>query len=489
MKTNHTPRILVVDDQKSIFDTFTLYLQETDTQIDFALNPNEAIEIFKKAPFSYAIAFVDHHFRGLAEYGDKLASKLKKINKDLVVVMISSDHSDSAYASWLKADVDKVVYKPFSCEHILLHIKTAFDRLKIQSDEKNPQKNYAKKIGMIGSSPSFQNTAKLALKYAQSSSEALIMGETGTGKELIAKAIHRHSDRVRKKFLPVNCSSYKENSQLLESELFGHERGAFTGAEKTKLGIFEVAQGGSIFLDEIHHLSLQAQAKLLRVIQEKKIRRLGGVEEFSVDFRLICSAKPGLKEKCKGSNPEFLPDLFFRISTLDLLIASLKDRPEDITPLIIYFKEKTEEELKKKKEFSSSSINALKNYPWPGNIRELEMLIKKLYVIIEERTILKSHLPEEIINFCSSHALVKDMNFSVLEKNQNNEKKKLILKALMQASHNITKASHILNLNRNALNAKMKSLGIFYISKENRESLLKKLNNKLFNIEKKEVEI
>lgn len=473
MKKN--TKILVLDDKQSVLDSFRLHLVDTSHNVEYFSKGEDALIKFSSTPFDYAIAFVDYNLADSGEYklGVDVVKKLKEINEDLVVVMISADKSDEAYSSWIEADADKVLYKPISKNKVLANIEMALAQIDEEIDEDELKgKNYSAKIDMIGPSVEFQKVARDVLKFSKTDAEVLILGETGTGKELVAKAIHKNSNRSKSSFLVINCSSYKGNSELLESELFGHEKGAFTGADQTKIGVFEAANGSSIFLDEIHHLSKEAQAKLLRVIQEKKIRRVGGTRELSVDFRLICAGKSDLKNMCKPENSEFLPDLYYRISTLDVVIPSLRERTEDILPLLIHFKKKAESRFGKTKEFSSSAIKSLKAYSWPGNIRELERLIQKLYVVVDGTVIRKKHLPDEVLNLSSILEITHSMDFPRLEKLQQEQQKKMILDALKETGHNIKKAAEVLNIKRTTLNSRMKNLEIFDLSPDRREGLL-----------------
>lgn len=195
----------------------------------------------------------------------------------------------------------------------------------------------------------------------------MILGASGTGKELVAKALHTGPKGL---FFPVNCASYTRDGALLESELFGHEKGAFTGALNRKVGILEAAKGGTVFLDEIHHLSPAAQAQLLRAIEEKKVRRVGANQEYEIDFRLIVATKPDIEARVEAGT--FLGDLYYRLKYITIEVPDLKDRPEDIEPLVAYFCRKFQEETGKKKTFLMSAVRALEGYAWPGNVRELD---------------------------------------------------------------------------------------------------------------------
>lgn len=481
-------KILVVDDCKYVLSSYQELLADEDYSVAYFQTGEEAFKHFQTHSSDYVIAFVDHnlkHDQGIFYDGSELVKQLKKINEDLIVVVASADSSDEAYKKWLEADADKVLYKPITKHKLMANINSAMAKYNQECVSHFPtdHKDYAALIGMVGISSEFQNVAKNVLRYAEVDSDTLILGETGTGKELVAKALHKHSKRGSSgQLISINCSSFKGDSNLMESELFGHEKGAFTGAITQKAGVFEVAHGGTVFLDEIHHLSKEAQAKLLRAIQEKKIKRVGGTKEFSVDFRLICAGKSKLREMCKGEDPEFLPDLYFRISPLDLEIPPLRERTEDIQPLINYFKENTEKKYATIKNFSPSAIRVLKSYSWPGNVREVENVIERLFVQVEGKLIRKKNLPNELLQSTSISDAVAGLDLESLERLQKEQVKQLILTALKSHGHVVAQAAEALNVKRTTLISRMKALDIFNSSPEERNGMLKIIINNLSNL-------
>lgn len=478
-------KILVVDDCKYVLQSYQELLADEDYSIEFFETGEKALTHFKNHSSDYVIAFVDHNLKkdqGHFVDGSELVKQLKKVNEDLIVVVASADSSDEAYKKWLEAEADKVLYKPITKPKLMANINSAMAKYDQESVSQYPtdHKDYAAMIGMIGISSEFQNVAKNVLRYAEVDSDVLILGETGTGKELIAKALHKHSKRASGgQLISINCSSFKGDSNLMESELFGHEKGAFTGAIAQKAGVFEVAHGGTVFLDEIHHLGKDAQAKLLRAIQEKKIKRVGGMKEFSIDFRLICAGKSKLRDMCKGEEPDFLPDLYFRISTLDLELPPLRERTEDIQPLISYFKENAEKKYSIVKEFSPSAIRILKSYSWPGNVREVENIIERLFVKVEGKIIRKKHLPDELLESTSITDAVAGFDLETLEKLQKEQVKRLILTTLKTHGHVVKQAADALNVKRTTLISRMKALNIYDSSPEERNGMLKTIINNI----------
>lgn len=478
MSNGARQRILVVDDHESVLEAFRQNLQNENYSVDYFSSGRKAYQHFAMAPSDYVMAFIDYNLLSDDEEfadGAYLIGRIKKLNEDLVVAIVSADISEEAYQKWVDADVDKVLYKPVSKQKILVHIKAAIAK----HEEAVPRKtfvngmDYAKEIGMIGESDDFQNTARNVLKYSEVDSDVLILGETGTGKELIAKAIHRHSKRGKRgNFVAVNCAAFKGEANMLESELFGHEKGAFTGAHVLKIGVFEAAHGGTVFLDEIHQLGCDAQAKLLRALQERKIKRVGANKEFAVDFRLICAGKPKLKEMCRGREPEFLPDLYYRISHVDMILTPLREHPEDILPLLNHFKKKIEEKLNVKKEFSLSALQALKIYNWPGNVRELENMVERLLVTVEDRIIKRIHLSEDVVQAKSIQDAMAELDLEALEILQAMQLKRVILSALMKNEHNVKQAAAALKVKRTTLSSKMKALKILDSAPLEREGML-----------------
>ena len=480
---NDRQKILIVDDHEKVLDSYREFLKDEEYFIEYYSSASKAYKQFLTSPSEYVIAFIDYNLlpddKPFSD-GSELIRQLKRVNEDLVVVIVSADTTEEAYKKWLEVDTDKVLYKPITRQKVIANIKSAFSKHIQETSfvQKSDNKDYAKLIDMIGVSVDFQRIAKSTLRYAEVDSDVLVMGETGIGKELVAKAIHNNSKRAKRgQFIAVNCSSFKGDSTLMESELFGHEKGAFTGAVNQKAGVFEAAHGGTVFLDEIHHLGKDAQAKLLRAVQEKKIKRVGNTKEFGVDFRLICAGKPKLKEMCCGDDPDFLPDLYFRISTLDLEITPLRERTEDIEPLLMYFKEMAENKFKTKKDFSSSTIRALKGHSWSGNVRELENLVERLYVQVEDKIIRKKHLPDDIFESNSISNAIINLDLETLERLQREQVKRLILTSLKNKGHNIKQAAIDLKVKRTTLNSRMKSLGIFDCGPEERNNLLKILRD------------
>lgn len=486
-KSIYKPRVLLLDDDSIILKATEKSLKGLGVDIDKLNSGKAGLELLKENPNSYALAFIDYRFTnedGKVLYkGDMIAKEMKKIAPDLVVIIMSGDTSENALKSWLDAGVDNFIYKPVSKKHLIILTESAIEKFNRNRKALTGLKGsdsqlieVMESVGMVGQSNSLLNTAKNIIKFSKSDLPVILLGETGTGKELAAKAIHQNSLRSRNNFLTVNCSAFKGDSGLLESELFGHEKGSFTGASNRKIGILEEANGGTVFLDEIHHLSMEAQAKILRAIQEKKIRRIGQNEEIKVNFRLISASKPNIRNLCEKN--KFLPDLYFRVSTLDIEISPLRERMEDISPLIFHFQKKIEKRDEVIKEISESAIDKLKSYSWPGNVRELQNFIEKIFLITEGRIIKASDLESELSKLKKSnnkmehHNLKNYKTLKDLERWYDDKKVKIILKTLIKTGHNVSKTAEILEEKRSTLSSTMKKYKILNMTVKEREEYL-----------------
>ncbi|MCS7214862.1 MAG: sigma-54 dependent transcriptional regulator [Thermodesulfovibrio sp.] len=316
---------------------------------------------------------------------------------------------------------------------------------------------------IIGQSAQIQKILTLIDKLSKTDTTALIMGESGTGKELVAKMIHKKSSRSEKPFVPVNCAAIP--SELLEAELFGHEKGAFTGAHNTRLGRFEIASEGTIFLDEIGDMPLHLQVKILRVIQEKTFERIGGTRPIHVNVRIIAATNKNLENEVKEGR--FREDLFWRLNVVPLVIPPLRERKEDIPLLCDYFIEKFSKKFGYSLQIKPEVIKVFLNYPWPGNVRELENMIERFYVLNEDGVIDLKDIPDRIRfveNSFQRELIPDDLNpfSSGIDLNEvlKEYEKKLILHALNLHNWIKSRAAKYLNINRTTLIEKMKRLNI-----------------------------
>jgi two-component system, NtrC family, response regulator AtoC len=378
-----------------------------------------------------------------------------------LIILTAHGTIDSAVDAMKQGAFD-YISKPFDREELVRILKKAVLSFKFQSEELKIWKLGGSQIPMIGDSPKMLKLYGVLDKVAASDSTVLILGESGTGKELIAAAIHERSKRSQSAFVKINCAAIPAN--LMESELFGHERGAFTGAVSSKPGRFELADKGTLFLDEIGEMTVEMQVKLLRVLQEKTFERVGGLRTHTVDVRLIAATNRDLEKEVREGR--FRSDLFYRLNVVPLELPPLRERPEDIPKLVAFFLQKMGDRMKKTPPvMQPETLELLAQYPWPGNVRQLENVIERVMVLNEGGNIVPEHLPDEILDFeeqkfeeriavsgGSLKEMVKDATRRI--------EKKAIEEALVETQNNVTQAARKLNISRKGLQIKMKELGI-----------------------------
>ena len=372
----------------------------------------------------------------------------------LIPVVIISGHGDIKMAvEAMKKGAFDFIEKPLSIERILSSVRNAIKLKELQMENLN-LRSRMEPVTFVGKSKIIQNILDQLPQIAQSDASVLITGENGTGKELIARIIHNYSNRKLSQFVSVNCAAIPET--LIESELFGYEKGAFTGATKQKKGKLEVAQHGTIFLDEIGDLSLAAQAKVLRVIQEREIQRVGGNDNIKVDVRIIAATNKDLFDEIK--NGRFRQDLFYRLNVVPIHIPPLRERKEDIEALVEYFLEELATRRGRNLRLSRSALNVLENRNWPGNVRELRNFIERMVIlcrkdVIEAEDVLKIFFPEDI-NIESKYEAMS------LKDAKHDFERKLIINRLTKFNNNITKTAKSLEIERTYLHRKIKELNI-----------------------------
>jgi DNA-binding NtrC family response regulator len=390
----------------------------------------------------FDLALTDLKMTGMD--GIELLQQLLASDSSIIVILLTAHGSIESAKDALRRGAFDYLEKPYDKAALLETINRALDRLDAIDSE------------IISASPKMETVKKMILKVARSNSTVLIRGESGTGKELIARAVHNQSPRAQEMFQAVNCAAINEN--LLESELFGHEKGSFTGAHAEKKGLFEIADRGTLFLDEIAELDVGIQAKLLRALQERKIRRVGGTHEISVDVRVIAATNRDLRAMV--SDGRFRDDLYYRINVLSIDVPPLRERREDIAVLIDFF-------LKKHTKNTSRLITGLTpdtkklmiDYSWPGNVRQLESAIERAILLAENDKITLEDLPTEVrqeVGPAAEGAFklpAEGINFEDVERN-------LITQAMEQTDYNITKAAKLLGLTFRTLQYRLEKFGI-----------------------------
>jgi DNA-binding NtrC family response regulator len=389
---------------------------------------------------------------------------IKDANRDNIVIMITGHGTVNAAVSAMKMGAFDFITKPIKDDLVKLSVSRAMNFAKLRDENVSLKEHLKEKQDLdkiIGYSDCMKKVFDTIEKVSNSDSTVLITGESGTGKELVARAIHYKSDRRNQPMIPVNCGAIPE--ELLESELFGHEKGAFTGAIRTRMGRFELAQGGTIFLDEIGDMSPSLQVKVLRVIQEKQFERIGGVKTINADVRIIAATNQNLEVAV--AEKKFREDLFYRINVIPINLPALRERGSDILILANHFL-MTFNKLKKKnvERILPDTVNYLMRYGWPGNVRELQNLIEMLVVMKEEGDISIEDLPVKIRNIQGVDAAKSPVVFSEEGIDFNDHvsrlEKELLLKALKMSGGVKNRAAKLLNLNRTTLVEKLKRLNI-----------------------------
>jgi DNA-binding NtrC family response regulator len=452
-------KILVIDDEKFITSSILQYLGKEGYEVMNADSGEQGIEVFKaEVP---DIVLLDIHLPGID--GIKTLETLKNLNKDVIAIMITAYGDIETAVSAIKLGAYDFMEKPFELDKLSISIKKALETVNLKKEvhylrEEQYEKYSFDKI--VGDSAVHKNVMTLAKKIAESDANVnLIYGESGTGKSILARAIHYHSGRANKPFVEVTCTAIPET--LIESELFGYEKGAFTDAKTSKKGLFEMADGGTVYLDEIGDMKPSTQAKFLKVIEEKIFRRLGSLKDLKVDVRIIATTNRDLKEEVKNKN--FREDLYYRLNVIPIEIPPLRKRSEDIIPIATYYLNSLRKEFKKNiTGISKETEHLLTSYTWPGNIRELKNVIERVFILEKEGIILPEHLPPEL-NRMQPVSVDEDafqFNLPQLGISIEEVEKNFIVQALKITNGNQTKAAKLLNLSRDALRYRLQKFGL-----------------------------
>ena len=447
------PSILLVEDEQSQRTILRRVLEREGHEIETADNGKAALELLKNKQFNLVIS----DMRMPQMTGRDLLKIIKKQWADLPVLIVTAfAELDDAIDLVAREGAFYYLEKPINLDSLKNEVERALNTQKPAINNDTVQKVHFDQI--VGDSPLMQELfKKVTLVINRGVNQVLITGETGTGKDLIAKAIHEHGSRQKKMFLPINCSAVPEH--LTESEFFGHEKGAFTGADKTKRGLFEIANGGTIFLDEIGDISLQMQSKLLRVLQEREIKRVGGIHPIQVNVCIIAATNKNLKTEMEQGN--FRQDLYFRLNVITLHLPPLRDRMEDLKSLIGFFFSRFQDEYisVEKKTLSPEAMSALQRYDWPGNIRQLANCLLRAFILSESSTIQLTDLSAEIHD---SSLPPSNINSEIPKGGVSLEDiiREYIKSALTQTQGNQTKAAELLGMSRRKLQSRMKNYNL-----------------------------
>ncbi len=441
------PKILVVDDEEHIREILAVALQKVSSDITTAGSAEEALEMIKDTPFDLVLS--DIRMPGID--GLEFLKIIKEEQPWLLVVLMTAHGNMDLVIEALRFGAADFINKPFNNQAMRESIKKALYSGSKQRVKSTPSHSIVNNQKVFGDSPPFVKVMNTGLKASKSNANILILGQSGTGKEVMARTIHQNSSSSKGPFIPVNCGAIPEN--LIESELFGHEKGAFTGALQAKPGKFELAQGGTLFLDEIGEMPLLLQVKLLRVLQEKCIERIGGTQPISLDFRLIAATHNNLEDSI--STGSFREDLFYRLNVIPLHLPSLKERGNDAIILAQGFLDRHNKRLSNNFEFTSEQLKGILNFEWPGNIRQLENTIERAVVLGDENGLF----------FDSVFQVTKqndtpDKEVSNLKLDKQKAEKESILLALEENRWNKTKTADSLGISRRSLLYKVKAYNI-----------------------------
>ncbi|MBV6513291.1 MAG: sigma-54-dependent Fis family transcriptional regulator [Ignavibacteriales bacterium] len=445
-------RILIVDDEKEICESIKLILEFEDYTAGYINDGNLAPSVLSEE--AYDMVLLDIQMGN--SNGFEILQQIKAVHPALPVVMISAYGNIQNAVQATRLGAFDFLEKPIDRDKLLITVRNALSQINLARENERLRIESLSDTKILGESSAIKKVLDLIAKVAETDVRVFITGENGTGKELVAKAIHEMSQRKNSPYVDINCAAIP--NELIESELFGHEKGAFTGAIQNKTGKFELAHKGTLFLDEIGDMSLQAQAKVLRIIEEGKVEKVGGNKKTEVDVRIISATNKNLKEEIEKGN--FREDLFHRLNVIPIVIPPLRERTEDIPILVKAFTERISEKYKKKtKHFSNDAIELMKQLPWKGNIRELRNIVERIIIIIDKPVIQKSDLESLLPYEKQSINDLIDQSNSFQDFKEKAEKA-FILKQLEANGWNVSKTAELLEIQRSHLYNKMKKYGI-----------------------------
>ncbi len=450
--------ILIVDDEESIRTSLGGILEDEGYKTLFAVDGVEALAIARQeAPDLVLLDIWMPRMDGL-----ETLQKLKEQYPELTVIMMSGHGTIETAVRSTKLGAYDFIEKPFSLEKVVITVGNALGARRLREENASLRGMVLKDHEMIGNSQAMKKLLEQLRLVAPTNASVLITGDNGTGKELVARSIHYYSQRRDKPFVEVNCAAIPE--ELIESELFGHEKGAFTGAVAQKKGKFDLADNGTIFLDEIGDMSLKTQAKVLRILQERKFERVGGTRTVEVDVRVIAATNKLLDNEIRAGN--FREDLFYRLNVVPFRVPSLRERRDDIPLLVEHFLETfCRREGRERKEMVPEAMAMMRNYEWPGNVRELKNIIERLVIMTPGGTISAGQLPDYISAVGTSRELDVGKTgivheFGTLREAREEFEKEFIIQKLEENDWNITKTAEAIELERSNLHRKIKSYGI-----------------------------
>ena len=448
------PVILVVDDDPGVRESFRLILEDHYDVVDVPDGPS-ALDVVRTSPMD--LVLLDIRLPGMD--GIEVLERIKAIDDRAEVILVTAVKTVRTAVAAMKLGAFDYLTKPFEEDELLSLASRALERRTLEREVALLRSALARTHDLdeiVGEHPVMERLHGLIAQVARTSTTVLITGESGTGKELVARAIHRHGNRREGPFVAVNPAAIVES--LIESELFGHERGAFTGAHQRKLGKFELAQGGTLFLDEIGTLRADLQAKLLRVLQEREIERVGGTRSIKIDVRVIAATNTNLKDAV--SRGTFRADLYYRLNVVPIVVPPLRERAQDVPLLAEYFLRRDTRDFNKRIEgLSPEAVAALQAYRWPGNVRELENVIERCVVLADGPVIQLNDLPLDVL-LPQQATRVRAAEALPLNEATDQFERQIVLRVLERVGWNLTEAGRILAIHRNSLRMKLARWGV-----------------------------
>ncbi|TAN39592.1 MAG: sigma-54-dependent Fis family transcriptional regulator [Nitrospirae bacterium] len=439
--------IMIVDDEEGIRTALSGIFEDEGFEVLAASSGEEAVRLAKE--FNPEIVVLDVWLSGMD--GMQTMKELLEFNPSVPVIIISGHANIELAVKATRIGAYDILEKPLSMEKVLLTVQRALEKKSLELENRALKQDLLKRYRLVGTSSKMQFLGEQIKMAAVSNSRVLILGESGAGKELVARLLHENSPRATRPFVEVNCAAIPQ--ELIESELFGHEKGSFTGAFETKKGKFEQADNGTLFLDEIGDMSLQTQAKVLRVIETQEFQRVGGNKNIKVDTRIISATNKDLSEEVKKNN--FREDLYFRLNVIPLQVPALRERLDDIPALVDYFLELFSAEYRQQpKKVAPEAVKLLQRHSWPGNIRELKNTLERLVIMTPSRTISAADLS------IPSSARQDYFSCNLLKEARDMFEKDFIIKKLEENGWNISKTAEILDIERSNLHRKIKAYDI-----------------------------
>ena len=439
--------LLIVDDEEGIRETLSGIFEDEGYIVTAVASGEEALGVLREQ--SPDLVLLDVWLSGID--GIQILQEIKKTSPNLPVVMISGHGNIELAVKATRMGAYEFLEKPLSLERVLLVARRALEKRTLEMENKALKEDLTRRWRLIGNSNKIQQLREQIELAARSSSRVVILGESGSGKELVAHILHEKSPRVDKPFVEMNCAAIPQ--ELIESELFGHEKGSFTGAFERKKGKFELADEGTLFLDEVGDMSLSTQSKVLRIIETQEFQRVGGNKNIKVDVRIIAATNKDLREEAKKGN--FREDLLFRLNVIPIIVPPLRDRKEDIPELVEYFLEYFAVEYgQKPKKITPDGLSMLQTYDWPGNIRELKNVIERFVIMNPSDNITAK-------NILIGESTRSDyFSFNTLREARDAFEKDFIARKLEENNWNISKTAEILDIERSNLHRKVKTYEI-----------------------------